>query len=498
MRSSSQHAVAGRAGPRFASGQETSVKEDTPDELGGLEEGQVLANRYRLEGVLGAGGMGVVLAARHLQLDTRVAIKFLRPSMMDHREAVTRFAQEARAAVRITSEHVARVFDVSALENGRPYMVMELLEGDDLGSWLEQRGPLSVVQAVEFVLQTCVALAEAHALGIVHRDLKPANLFAVKRSDGQLTIKVLDFGISKVADRSDAESNGAVTHSLAVMGSPLYMSPEQMQSSKDVDAQTDIWALGVIGYELLTGRVPYEGASIAEIAVKVATERPPPLRLHREDVSPGLEAAVLKCLEKSRTDRYASIAELARALLPFASARGVGFAERVAGIVDRARFSAAGIASSATERVVDAPAVSGRVLPNVSPSVRRKRSAAKGAAWLLAVVVGVVWVSRSHPLARRVVPVEVEPARLIDAVPPLPALEGAALAPDTPRSAEAARVQAPRYGAPPPAPAAAKRSPGVSPPQAPNTRRKPGCDPDFYFDDQGRKHFKPECFLSPR
>lgn len=173
-----------------------------PQELLGVGEGDVLAGKYRVERILGVGGMGAVVAARHLQLDSKVALKFLLPAMLGDREAVERFAREARAAVQITNEHVARVTDVGTLDNGAPYIVMEYLEGGDLAAWVQERGALPIEQAIDFVLQSCIAVADAHALGIIHRDLKPANLFCVRRSDGQLCIKVLDFGISKVTRRS--------------------------------------------------------------------------------------------------------------------------------------------------------------------------------------------------------------------------------------------------------------------------------------------------------
>src|SRR5690349_13463248 len=190
-----------------------------------VREGDVLVGKYRVERVLGTGGMGIVVAARHLRLDERVAIKFLNPAALSNTEAVARFEREARAAAKIKSEHVAHVSDVGTLDNGCPYMIMEYLEGEDLAEWVDKRGPLTVDQAVEFILQTCEAMAEAHTLGIVHRDLKPANLFCIRRPDGTKSIKVIDFGISKVAI-NDPELE--VTHANAVMGSPLYMSPEQM------------------------------------------------------------------------------------------------------------------------------------------------------------------------------------------------------------------------------------------------------------------------------
>jgi serine/threonine-protein kinase len=310
-------------------------------ESAGVREGDVLAGKYRIEKVLGVGGMGVVVAARHLQLETKVAIKFLLPAMLANRDAVTRFAREARAAVRITGEHVARVLDVGTLETGAPYMVMEFLEGRDLSAWITQRGALSIEEAVEFLLQASVAVAEAHALGIVHRDLKPANLFCIRRADGKNSIKVLDFGISKVTESSSGESAVSVTKTSAMMGSPLYMSPEQMRSPKDVDAQSDVWALGVILFELLTTKVPFDGESVPEVAIKVATMPPPSLRALRPEIPLGLEAVVNKALEKGKGDRYKNVAELAMAVGDFAPARAKPLVERICGILQVARPSLA-------------------------------------------------------------------------------------------------------------------------------------------------------------
>ena len=185
-------------------------------------EGDVIAGKYRVERILGAGGMGVVVAAHHLVLDERVALKFLLPYASVNRDSVARFVREARAAAKIKNDHVARVSDVGELPNGSPYMVMEYLEGIDLAGWLARSGPLPIPEAVDFVLQACEALAEAHTLGIVHRDLKPANLFCIQRADGQFWIKVLDFGISKIM--APQSQGNLLTRTIAVMGSPLYMS----------------------------------------------------------------------------------------------------------------------------------------------------------------------------------------------------------------------------------------------------------------------------------
>ncbi len=266
-------------------------------EVVGVAPGDVLAGKFRVERVLGAGGMGVVVSAHHLQLDEKVAIKFLLPAAVTKPDVLARFEREARAAVKIKSEHVARVIDVGRLETGAPYMVMEYLEGGDLRSWLKERGAMATEQAAEFVLQACEAIAEAHALGIVHRDLKPANLFCIRRADGLLSIKVLDFGISKVgAGMGGSAPELDMTSTGAVVGSPLYMSPEQLKSSKGVDQRTDVWSLGVILYELVAGKPPFVAESITELAIEIATGTPKPLRELKSDVSRGYEDVVARCM----------------------------------------------------------------------------------------------------------------------------------------------------------------------------------------------------------
>ncbi len=217
--------------------------------------GNVLAGTYRIDHVLGAGGMGIILAGRHLELDQRVAIKALRKESMEDPELVARFLREARASAKIKSEHVARVIDVGRHgENQVPFIVMEFLRGSDLAEVQKTNGPLSIPLAVEYLLQACEAIAEAHALGIVHRDLKPANLFLTKRPDGSALVKVLDFGISKMVDRLDiAAGSDPLTKTAMMMGSPHYMPPEQLRSARDVDQRADVWSLGVVLHKLLTG-----------------------------------------------------------------------------------------------------------------------------------------------------------------------------------------------------------------------------------------------------
>jgi eukaryotic-like serine/threonine-protein kinase len=287
-----------------------------------ITEGQILAGKYRVERVLGQGGMGVVVAAVHQQLQQRVAIKFL--LAWNDAGAIQRFLREARAAVRLKSEHVARVLDVAELEDGTPYIVMEYLEGVDLSQALRQGGPFPIEQAVTHMLQVCEAIAEAHAAGIIHRDLKPANLFLTTAADGSQTVKVLDFGISKASlgalegEPMDQPPDMGLTATQTVLGSPLYMSPEQMRSSRSVDVRTDVWSMGAILYKLVTDRVPFDATSFPDLVLRVGNEEPLPPRVFRPDLPEELEAAILGCLRKRLGDRFANVGEFAQAIAPFA------------------------------------------------------------------------------------------------------------------------------------------------------------------------------------
>jgi serine/threonine-protein kinase len=357
--------------------------------LVGVKEGDVLAGKYRVDRVLGVGGMGVVVAAHHLQLDDPVAIKFLLPDTLGNKEAVARFAREARAAVKIKSEHVARVTDVGKLENGAPYMVMEYLEGGDLSTWVSHRGALPVEQAVDFLLQACEAIAEAHALGIVHRDLKPANLFVARLPGGVQSVKVLDFGISKLTGLSGSGSQSSATKTSTLMGSPLYMSPEQMQSSKDVDARGDIWALGVILYELVTGKSPFLADTMPELILKIMSSEPPPLRNLRPDAPDGLEAVILRCIEKDRGRRYQTVGEFSAALLPFGSKRARGSVDRISQVMQAAGMQASALALPPSSGGVDAAvrgAGTAAAFGATKPGAGKTRPVMLGAVALLAVL----------------------------------------------------------------------------------------------------------------
>jgi eukaryotic-like serine/threonine-protein kinase len=309
-------------------------------------EGDILAGKFRIERVLGVGGMGMVVSAMHIHLDERVAIKFLLPEALANAEAVARFGREARAAVKIKSEHVARVIDVGALETGAPYMVMELLRGNDLSVVIREQGALPVPVAVQYVLQACEALAEAHAIGIVHRDLKPANLFLTARADGSPCIKVLDFGISKVASASGGGSDMGMTRTQSIMGSPLYMSPEQMASSRDVDQRADVWAIGCVLYELTTGRVPFEAETMPQLCTLILHHEPPHPRRVRPEVPDALAEVILHCLRKDRAQRYANVAALAMDLAGFSPDAGPRSAERISRVLSSSGLSSTALASS--------------------------------------------------------------------------------------------------------------------------------------------------------
>jgi serine/threonine-protein kinase len=289
-----------------------------------VEVGEVVQGKYRIGRIIGFGGMATVAEGHHLELDQPIAIKFLHPEQAARPDAVRRFLSEARAAARLNSPNVARVLDCGTAPTSRggivPFMVMELLEGADLDALLMQRGRLPMPEAVEYVLQACAAVAEAHAMGIIHRDLKPGNLFLTVRRDGTPVIKLLDFGISKNLARKGGKNEAAVTADREMMGSPRYMSPEQVRSAKDVDARTDIWSLGVILHELLAGAPPFEDENIADTFVRILHAAPDSLLARAPYLPPDLVEVITRCLQKKRENRYDSVDAFAAALAPYRSA----------------------------------------------------------------------------------------------------------------------------------------------------------------------------------
>lgn len=297
------------------------------------QPGAILAGKYRVERVLGEGGMGIVLAARHLELGELVAIKLIGNDVQRDRIQLERFRREARAMMRIKSEHVVRTYDIGRLDDDTPFMVMEYLEGQDLTRRLRQTGPLPLAHAVDLMMEACDALAHAHALGIVHRDLKPSNLFLVKRPDGRECLKVIDFGIAKQSSLGHTGGSLSLTRTKQIVGSPQYMAPEQMSSAKTVDARADLWSLGVTLFELLTGNVPFVGKTMVSLYKDIVTSEPPAVRRYRPDLPPAIEAVVCRCMQKERDRRYSNVAELGAALRPFASPRCTVTAEQLTAVL---------------------------------------------------------------------------------------------------------------------------------------------------------------------
>jgi tRNA A-37 threonylcarbamoyl transferase component Bud32 len=277
----------------------------------------LVAGKFRPLRVIGAGGMGVVVAAEHVQLHQRVALKFMQPEIVGQTEATGRFLREARAAASLRSEHVCRVIDLGQLEGGLPYIVMEYLEGESLEQLLARRGPLPAHEVAGYLADALEAIGEAHASGIVHRDLKPGNLWLAMRPDGRPRIKVLDFGISK-APRGELQQG--VTSANAVLGTPVYMAPEQLFSPAEVDGRSDLWAVGCILHQLTTGALPFEASSFADLAARVRTTDPRPVRALRPELPAAFEAVVLRCLQRDRAKRPQSAAELAALLRPLQTA----------------------------------------------------------------------------------------------------------------------------------------------------------------------------------
>ena len=286
--------------------------------------GDILAGKYRVDRILGIGGMGMVVAATHLELDQAVALKFMLGELASSPNLLDRFLREARAVAKLRGEHVCRIFDVGRLDNGSPYIVMELLQGEDFAAVLSREGKLEPHIAVTYMLQAIEGVAEAHAEGIVHRDLKPGNLFITTDRDGTPLVKVMDFGISK-------SSSAPATRTGDVMGSPGYMAPEQMSNAKATDVRTDVWALGVILYQALSSQMPWTGDSLPALCMSVISDPPPPLS---ETFPLGLRDAVMRCLAKEKAGRWANVGELAKALAPFGDGDAAATATRITKIIN--------------------------------------------------------------------------------------------------------------------------------------------------------------------
>jgi serine/threonine-protein kinase len=442
---------------------DTAPQRQLPDLFPGVgPAGSVIDGKFRLEFVIGAGGMGVVVAAHHVALDQRVALKFMRQEQMKNPDVVWRFGREAQAAVKLSNPHVARVMDVGMTPRGVPYIVMEYLEGEDVGHLLRREGPMSPEAAADIVIHSCHGLAEAHASGIVHRDIKPENLFLAVGKDGAKTLKLLDFGISKASSNGglpSADADPSVTE--AMLGTPLYMAPEQVAGTGS-DERIDVWALGAVLFELVTGQTAYTAKTVGELAERIMTEPPRDLRSFRPDVPDDFVAIVLRCLARDREARFQNVAELAVALLPFAPNA------RHSAQKARAMLAATGVAADSLPRV---PSLSP---PSFATSARRTSTSsvtsthvpepARRKPGVLMLSVGaIIAIAIGVGLARRD---RDETARDAQTPPPPPATTTT-----VPASAAASEAPAPPSAEAPPTASAA---PSASTPRTARPRPAPG------------------------
>ncbi|HMJ12657.1 MAG TPA: protein kinase [Polyangiaceae bacterium] len=319
--------------------------DDSLETVAPVVAGELLGGKYIVEGQFAEGGMGIVCLGRHLQLDQPVAIKFLRRALSGKDAVIERFLNEARALASLRSEHVVRVMDVGQLDSGRPYLVMEHLEGISLHALIQRDGPLGVDTAIGYVLQVCEALGEAHALGIVHRDIKPENLFLWSGGPGQDIVKVLDFGLAKQLD--SARSLGT-TGPQDSIGSPFYMSPEQIMTPQLVDSRTDIWSLGAVLYELLTGAAPFEGAGVTQVFAQILTATPRSILQAVPSAGAELDDILARCLRRTPAERYPTMASLAEALSSYIAHRRASLEPNV--LLGASRMSSVPIPLSMMEK----------------------------------------------------------------------------------------------------------------------------------------------------
>jgi serine/threonine-protein kinase len=449
-----------------------------------VQPGDVIDGKYQIEAELGRGGMGQVLAATHVALGGAVAIKVLKREALKVPELPRRFLREARAAHRLRNEHVVRVMDVGQLPTGEPYMVMEMLRGVDLSTMLEA-GPVPPGAAVEYIAQACEGLAEAHGLGMIHRDIKPANLFVTKRANGAPLVKLLDFGIATAAI-DDVDPN--LTSTLTVMGSPSYMSPEQLRAARDVDARSDIWSLGVTLYELISGEQPFDGPTLTALTLQIASEPHTPLR----GVPPELAAIVDRCLAKDREHRFASVAELAAALAPLFPNGRVHAEQAASSLGSPATTTLLGIAASTphmgTARPRAASSVPWASPPPVAttttgftagqsaqmPPIGRRRAAwlVLGAAVTGAIVMSGIMLSQ-RSASSAAVPPPPAAAPLKQEIPPADPPAAAVATPPAPAPEPEPASPPPAAPAPEPAPAPTPTTPTTEPAAPPEVSRPP-------------------------
>jgi len=443
--------------------------------------GDVLAGKYRIERLLGSGGMGMVVEATHLVLEERVALKFLLPRVLDSPEATARFLREARVAARLNSPHLARVRDVGELDGGVPYIVMDLLVGESLDVLLEREQRLAPARACDVLLQACEALATAHAAGVVHRDLKPGNLFLTRAEDGGLLVKVLDFGISKITVPG-AEPSSSLTQTQVSMGSPLYMAPEQMRSARSVDHRADVWALGVVLYHCLTGQNPFDGDALPMICAQVLEAEYTPLLERAPELPAALGEIVDRCLRRDPEERYPDVVALADALAPHAGEEGPSRAARCRRVLAAASLPPGNATQSSEVLREPSAAATGTSFAGTRPRSVYPRASGRALAVAASVVVVVGLGLVTWLATRGAPPVAVAPpasapvpaprAARVAAAPIEPAPAASLSAPATAPSASAVPARVPARPAPPaPARPTVVRPPvsRAAPPTAPPT-----------------------------
>jgi serine/threonine-protein kinase len=438
-----------------AGGEDPSTAATRPSVPSGLpvNPGQIIEGKYRVDRMLGRGGMGIVLAAHDIGLDRPVAIKLLHRASPADREFSGRFRREARAMAKLTNEHFVRVLDIGELPTGEPFLVMEQLEGTDLAALVEKRGPLPVSEVADYVVQACEAIAEAHSIGIVHRDLKPSNMYLARRPDGTSCLKVLDFGIAKMPAGGEAEAQQALTHTTAFLGSPAYMSPEQLLCARDVGPLADVWSLGAILHKLLTAQPPFVAPTIPQVCSLIIASQPTRARDLRADVPRELEDTILRCLRRHPEERFRDVAELARALSPFAPSEALASIDRATSTLRRGL----GTRASQPDLLTTAPAVATPAPATPARSSWRKTVAVLAVCVVVGAVGAFLFGTRRGHDARGQASVAVAPATI--ASPPPAAMGSVSPVAETPASPAVAPVTSVPSSAPQ---ATASASPAAS------------------------------------
>jgi serine/threonine-protein kinase len=472
---------------------------------GGRRVGLVLDGKYAIARLLGEGGMGEVYEARHTKLGRRVAVKFLFAEYARKPAVARRFETEAMTAGSLEHENVGAVYDVGALPDGTPYLVMEFLVGEDVDRLLQRETRLTLARAADIVIQACHGLDEVHRRGIVHRDLKPANLFLLRRPNGADLVKIIDFGIAKLrTDQAPLEA----TKTGAAIGTPYYMSPEQGRGEKNITSASDLYSLGVILYELLAGARPHEGSSPFEIVHKILTEAPPPLEQLAPDLPPPVYPIVRKALSREPADRFASANELAMALGPFVTMAPGAIAPPAYAIAATPVEGQAVRVAASTLTAADLPLT----MPATTATRPRGSRVALGVLGGLGVLVlacgavAMLAVRTSHGGAAAAAPVAASiPMVVASAAPSAPVAAFPVAAAPVPQPSADTESSTGGGGAPtisPTTPAAEPRAsttPRVGPAAsakraAPPPQSKPDCTQKYTVDRDGNRHFRPECF----